>query len=45
MVEKVINTIYLTGGIILLLVVAMAMNSCGTSKQCNNKMINKYRNW
>ena len=33
MVEKVINTVYITGGITLLMVVVMAMSSCGSSKQ------------
>ena len=32
MVEKVVNTIYLTSGVILLLVVVMAMSSCGTGR-------------
>ena len=45
MLEKIVNTVYITGGLILLMVVIMAMSSCGTSKQCDNKMINKYRNW
>ena len=44
-IEKIINTIYITGGIVLLVVVIMATSSCGTSKQCNNKMVNEYRNW
>ena len=43
--ERNINRIYTLGGIILLIIVVMAMSSCGTSKQCDNKMINKYRNW
>ena len=45
MIEKIVNTVYITGGLILLLVVIMTMSSCGTSKQCHNKMINEYRNW
>ena len=45
MIERIVNTVYITGGIILLMIVIMAMSSCGTSKKCNNKMINKYRNW
>ena len=43
--EKVVNGVYITGGLILLTTVIMAMSSCGTNKQCNNKMVNKYRNW
>ena len=45
MTERIINSVYITGGLILLITVIMAMSSCGTSKQCNNKMVNKYRNW
>ena len=45
MVEKIVNTVYITGGIVLLMVVIMAMSSCGSSKQCNNKFINENRNW
>ena len=44
-IEKIISIIYITGGLVLLMTVIMAMSSCGTSKQCNNKMVNKYRNW
>ena len=43
--EKVIERIYVVGGLILLITVIMAMSSCSVSKQCDNKMINKYRNW
>ena len=45
MVEKIVNTVYVTGGIVLLMIVIMAMSSCGSSKQCNNKFINENRNW
>ena len=45
MIEKVVNTVYITGGLILLMVVIMAVSSCGTSQKCNNKMVNEYRNW
>ena len=45
MVEKIVNTVYVTGGIILLMVVIMAMSSCGTSKCSNNKMVKQYSNW
>ena len=44
-IEKIVNTVYITGGIVLLMVVIMAMSSCGSSKQCNNKFINENRNW
>ena len=33
MVEKIVNTVYVTGGIVLLMVVIMAMSSCGSSKE------------
>ena len=33
MVEKIVNTVYITGGIVLLMVVIMAMSSCGSSKE------------
>ena len=45
MVEKIINIVYIIGGLILVMLVIMAMTSCGTSKQCNNKFINENRNW
>jgi len=44
-VEKIFTIVYLAGGLVLLMTVIMATTSCGTSKQCNNKMINEYRNW
>ena len=30
--EKVINTVYVTGGIVLLTILVMSMSSCGTSQ-------------
>jgi len=33
MVEKIVNTVYVTGGIVLLMVVIMVMSSCGSSKE------------
>ena len=33
MIERIINTVYITGGIVLLTVIVMAMSSCGSSKQ------------
>ena len=32
MTERIINTVYITGGLVLLMVVIMAMSSCGTTK-------------
>ena len=32
MLEKVVNGVYITGGIALVMVVIMAMSSCGTTK-------------
>ena len=32
MVEKVVNTVYVTGGVVLAMVIIMAMSSCGSSK-------------
>ena len=43
--EKIIERVYIAGGLVLLITVIMAMSSCGTSQKCNNKMINEYRNW
>tara|TARA_R110002020_G_scaffold259999_1_gene474189 strand:- start:298 stop:432 length:135 start_codon:yes stop_codon:yes gene_type:complete len=43
--EKTMERIYLIGGLILLITVIMAMSSCGSSKQCNNKFISENRNW
>ena len=31
-IERVINTVYITGGIVLLTVLVMSMSSCGSSK-------------
>ena len=46
MIEKVVNTVYITSGIVLLMVVIMAMSSCGSTNKCsNNKMLKKYSNW
>jgi len=45
-VEKVVNTVYLTGGLVLLMVVIMSISSCGSASKCsNNKMVNQYSNW
>ena len=32
MIEKVVNTVYITGGVVLVTIVIMAMSSCGTSQ-------------
>ena len=32
MIEKVVNTVYVTGGVVLVMVVIMAMSSCSTTK-------------
>ena len=46
MIEKVVNTVYITSGIVLLMVVIMAMSSCGSTNKCsNNKMVKQYSNW
>ena len=33
MIEKVVNTVYITSGIVLLTIVIMAVSSCGSGKQ------------
>ena len=35
--EKVVNTVYITGGLVLILVVIMSVSSCGSSK-CGYKV-------
>jgi hypothetical protein len=45
MVEKIVDRVYITGGLLILIVVIMAASSCGTSQKCNNEMVNEYRNW
>ena len=32
MIEKVVNTVYVTGGIVLATIMIMTMSSCGTSQ-------------
>ena len=44
MVEKIVNTVYITGGIVLAMIVIMAMSSCGSTKQmkkCCEKTVNE----
>ena len=36
MLEKVINTVYITGGLVLVMVVIMATSSCGSSGKVYN---------
>ena len=44
--EKIVNTVYLTGGLVLLMVVIMSISSCGSTNKCsNNKMVKQYSNW
>ena len=46
MIEKIIDRVYVTGGIVLLITVIMAMTSCGSVNKCNNnKMVKQYSNW
>ena len=46
MIEKVVERVYIAGGLILLMVVIMAMSSCGSTNKCsNNKMVKQYSNW
>ncbi len=33
--EKNLNRIYTVSGILILIIIVMAMTSCGSSKQCN----------
>jgi len=32
MFEKIVNTVYITGGVVLLLTILMVISSCGSSK-------------
>ena len=41
MLEKIINTVYITGGLIIVTIVIMAMSSCGSTKKCCEKTINE----
>ena len=45
MIYKIKDIVYISGVLELIMVVIMAMSSCGSSKQCNNKFINENRNW
>ena len=37
--EKIVNGVYITGGLVLLMVVIMAMSSCSSTKTCCEKTI------
>ena len=37
--EKIVNTVYITGGIVLLMVVIMATSSCGVNRGLTNEQI------
>ena len=41
MIYKIIDVIYITGGLVLLTVVVMAMSSCGVNKGLDNEQIEK----
>ena len=40
-VEKVVNTVYITGGIVLITVVIMAISSCGVNRGLTNEQVEK----
>jgi len=45
-IEKIVNGVYITSGIVLLMVVIMAMSSCGSTKMYNigtGEKLNKSR--
>jgi hypothetical protein len=42
--EKVVSTIYITGGLILLVVVIMAMSSCGINRGLTNTQVEQRNN-
>ena len=39
--EKIIERIYIAGGLVLLMVVIMAMSSCSSTKNCCKKTIDE----
>ena len=39
--EKIVSTVYITGGLVLLMVVIMAMSSCSSTKNCCEKAMNE----
>ena len=44
MLEKVVNGVYITGGIMLVMVVIMAMSSCGINKGLTNEQVERRNN-
>lgn len=44
MKNKIFDTIYITGGLILLLVVIMAMSSCGVNRGLTNTQVEQRNN-
>jgi len=44
MVEKVVERVYIAGGLVLLTVVIMAMSSCGINKGLTNEQIERRNN-
>ena len=43
MLEKIVNTVYITGGLVLLMTVIMAMSSCGIRKCCEKTIEEVYK--
>ena len=41
MTEKVVERVYIAGGLVLLTVVIMAMSSCGINKGLTNEQVNQ----
>ena len=39
MIYKIIDIVYITGGLVLIMVVIMAMSSCSSTKTCCEKTI------
>ena len=44
MVEKVVERVYIAGGLVLLTVVIMAMSSCGINRGLTNEQIERRNN-
>ena len=43
-IEKIVNTVYITGGLVLLTVVLMAMSSCGVNRGLTNEQVERRNN-
>ena len=41
--EKIINGVYITGGLVILMVVVMSMTSCGIKKCCEKTIEEVYK--